>query len=136
MAFIPMNSGSGGLTETTLWTNPSPTSAMNASTILSLSDDYTNYDFLRIKYRFSTTSAAEWDVIASKDSITTAIANTTTSNRISMCIVGTSTLVRTLSRSDSTTLRDLIVTNTRQWGGSTTSTTTVIPTEIIGMKLS
>ena len=47
--------GSGGSSpvETTLWENSSPTSSMTAQTI-TLSDDITNYDYLKVEYRQTT----------------------------------------------------------------------------------
>lgn len=136
MAFIPMNSGSGGgLTETTLWTNPSPTSAMTSGTLITLSDDYTNYDYLKFTYRVSTTIDTEWDVVIPKDSVTDAIYGLTNNNRISLSYYGSSYLtIRVLGRSNSTTARDFKATDSRQWGGAGTSTTFNIPTKISGLK--
>lgn len=45
--------GGGGETETTLWTNPNPTSNMISETV-TLSDDLTNYKYLRIEWRRTT----------------------------------------------------------------------------------
>lgn len=45
--------------ETTLWTNNSPTSAMNGNTTVNLSDDITNYDFLRFYHKNRSTGSDE-----------------------------------------------------------------------------
>lgn len=44
--------GGGGETETTLWTNPSPTSSIVSSTI-TLLDDLTKYEYLKIEWQWS-----------------------------------------------------------------------------------
>lgn len=50
MAFVPMTAGGGSMSETTLWTNPSPTANFNAQNV-TLSDDITNYDYIVIDIR-------------------------------------------------------------------------------------
>lgn len=50
------------VTETTLWTNSSPTSNFSGQNI-SLSDDIDNYDWLKIKYRWSTSDSTESSTI-------------------------------------------------------------------------
>ena len=47
-----------GSSETTLWTNSSPTSNFNSQSV-SLSDDYTNYKKIRFYYRVSTSDDTE-----------------------------------------------------------------------------
>ena len=54
MALYRCGSGGATSTETVLWTNGSPTSAFGAQTI-TLSDIVTNYDYLKITGRWSTT---------------------------------------------------------------------------------
>ena len=44
----------GGSTETVLWTNSSPTSSFAAQTV-TLSNGLSNYDYIRVKYRHTTT---------------------------------------------------------------------------------
>ena len=66
MAFIPMNSGSGGgLTETDLWTNPSPTSSFGSDTV-TLSQSYKNFDYLKISFRWSTSDSTSFSAIIPK----------------------------------------------------------------------
>jgi len=59
MALFRCSSGAGSTPqETTLWTNPNPTSSYT-STAGTLSDDPSNYDEIKVKYRVSTTDATE-----------------------------------------------------------------------------
>lgn len=57
MAYIPCNYGSSGgtLSETTLWTNPSPTSNFAAQTV-NLSDNIKNYSYIEVEYKMSKSS--------------------------------------------------------------------------------
>ena len=57
MAYVPMTAGGGGtMTETTLWTNASPTTAFNEQDI-TISDDMNNYDYLKITVNYNNTSS-------------------------------------------------------------------------------
>ena len=56
---MPTYAGGGGATETPLWTNSNPTSNFDAGTTpLSLSDDISNYDELKIEYCKSTSATS------------------------------------------------------------------------------
>ena len=72
MAFLPMIIDSGGLDETVLWTNPSPTSAFAGQTI-TLSDNVDNYDYLEFEYKpannLNTTYKAIFSIATIKDSV-------------------------------------------------------------------
>lgn len=50
--------------ETSLWTNSSPTSNFNAQTV-NLSDSLSNYDYIKVKVRFNTSTATENEVMCS-----------------------------------------------------------------------
>lgn len=56
MAYYRAAIGGGGETETTLWTNSSPTSGMISETV-TLSDNLTKYRYLKIEWRRSTTDS-------------------------------------------------------------------------------
>ena len=57
MAYIRANSGSGSdLSETTLWTNSSPTTGISLGTLLNLSQSMTNFKYLRFYWRYSVTN--------------------------------------------------------------------------------
>ena len=49
--------GSSTPTETSLWTNPTPTTSMPNNYAATLSEDYTNFDCIKIRYRYSTSRA-------------------------------------------------------------------------------
>ena len=55
MAFIRCGGG-GGMTETTLWTNSSPSSNFSSQTV-SLNQSYTGFDYIRFYYRGSTSNS-------------------------------------------------------------------------------
>ena len=48
--------GGGGMSETVLWTNSNPSSAF-ASQSISLSDDISNYEYIKIEYKRNATDA-------------------------------------------------------------------------------
>ena len=52
----------GTLRETVLWTNASPTSQM-AETSITLSEDITNFDYIKIYWRLSTTNDLECSIL-------------------------------------------------------------------------
>lgn len=67
MAYI--RCGGGGMTETTLWTNFSPSSSFEAQTRI-LNQDYTNFPYIRFYYRGSTSNTEERSVMIAKDDFT------------------------------------------------------------------
>lgn len=62
MAFQRMGSGSSGGTETVLWTNPSPTSTYSGDAV-TLSDNMTNYTYIKIVTRKSTNDSTEHSML-------------------------------------------------------------------------
>lgn len=56
--------------ETTLWTNNAPTSNFAGQTI-SLSSDIDNFDYIKVNYRYITSSTAEYSVLASVSELKT-----------------------------------------------------------------
>ena len=68
MAYIRAGaSGGGGSAETTLWTNSNPDTAFGANQTITLSDNISNYDYIKIYYRSSTTSSNYTSVIIPTD---------------------------------------------------------------------
>ena len=55
----------GGMSETVLWTNPSPTSVLADSTKMNLSESMENFNFLKATARARTTNADTISVIMS-----------------------------------------------------------------------
>lgn len=54
--------GGGGMTETVLWTNSSPTSSFAEQTV-TLSQDMSNFDYLKIDFSLSTSDTRQSSVI-------------------------------------------------------------------------
>ena len=73
MALFPCLQGGGSSSsETTLWTNPSPTSELGAQTI-TLSDNISNYRYIKFVFNASNTTSEQYEVIFSVNTITNAI---------------------------------------------------------------
>ncbi len=133
MAYVRCSIGGGTLSEVSLWTNANPTSAMAQGATLSLSQNYSNFTYIKIKYRLSTTNSTEHSVIYAKDDIDVAISGATES-RMGIQAYLTNNYARIIYRPDNSTYNSFTVSNARQLQGSGTSTTVLIPTEVIGMK--
>ena len=58
--------GGGALSETVLWTNPSPTSGFTSQSV-NLSDNLTNYKFIKATWKISKSTSDEAAVIMSID---------------------------------------------------------------------
>ena len=58
MAFIraSQGGGDGGLSETLLWGNPNPSASMS-SRLITLSDDYTQYDLIKVVFKCASSGA-------------------------------------------------------------------------------
>ena len=71
MALIRANTSGGGgsLTETLLWTNTAPTTAISSATDYTLSDDIDKYTFIKLVYRRTTTNATEYTMYYTPDYI-------------------------------------------------------------------
>ena len=131
MAFVPMTAGGGGsMTETTLWTNSSPSASFAAQTI-TLSDNISNYDYIRIKYRYNNTTPTD------------SYAMTDVTSLQSMTGTGTMTLALGLQHTNGINyarnclyVSDTELKFTLAWyGNNSTSALVSIPGEIIGVKL-
>ena len=46
MPYVRCSNGGGAMSETSLWTNANPTSAMAQGATLSLSQNYSNFDYI------------------------------------------------------------------------------------------
>lgn len=128
--------GGGGakIVETVLWTNSAPTSAFTSQTV-TLSDDMNNYDYLKIRYAFSTSAQAD----ANCNEIVMPIAefkkslNSSTANALDS-ISGASSTTRytrfVFYASDTGVLIGSSITS----GSSTQNNNACIPLAIIGIK--
>ena len=119
----------GTLKETTLWTNPSPTSNFDTQDV-TLSDDYTNYDYVKFYVRTSTTNATLGEVIYPSNMLTQS-----TANQGIQCFMGarpSSNYVRLLRHVANNKIHIHIAEPPASSGSSTTA---AIPTKITGCKL-
>ena len=124
--------GGGKMSETVLWTNPSPTSAFAAQSV-ALSDNISKYKYICIKVWFST----------SRNDILTSIYDT---SEITRCIYNSTYVTPSAGiwRTDARHTRDMYYVDDTHFGfyddqrilGSsvTTSNTALIPYQIIGLK--
>ena len=64
MAFIRCGGGKATLKSTTLWSNPNPSSSFSAQTV-TLSQSMANFDYIRIRFQYSTSNTEQWNVIYS-----------------------------------------------------------------------
>ncbi len=131
MALFPCNVGGGGtLSETVLWTNPTPTASFAARTI-TLSSDINNFKYLKIVHKLSTSNNTESSVMYAVDDFKNLIINVgyifgTISGRPSG-----SNMARRIGYDSDTSIR---FTDSSGIGVSTTDNNSLIPLAIYGMK--
>lgn len=125
MAYIRCGGG-GGLTETTLWTNSSPSSAFTGNVDYSLSS-IANYSHIKVYYRYSTSNSTECSILVSKSDITNdhlSIGMANSDTTYTRWIQITSNTVWTLSRAIKYTTSSQTATNNY-----------IIPTKITGVNI-
>ena len=137
MALIEMNfaSGGGGITETTLWENSTPTSSFAGQTV-TLSDNMDNYDFLKFCFNRSTTNTTDkCEIIYSVDEFKkfTAAANHFNGATAFYPTDGTARLYARAYKYISNT--QVAFENMYQMSGTVSDNGAGIPTKIIGMKM-
>lgn len=120
----------GALSETTLWTNPSPTSSF-ASQNVSLSDNISNYDFIKIQFRVSTSVSNSASIIVSKEDLLT-MTNATNTPKFALGAIESSVTHTRAGYYVSDT--SINIGNTYRTNSTTTYNAVCIPTEVIGMK--
>ncbi len=124
-------SGGGKMTETTLWTNSSPTSTM-ADTTATLSDNLSNYDYLKVTYRISTSNATTNEVIVPvSDFKAMKYGNTYNFMGVS-AYVSSLAYCRPIEYTSETTIK---IYQARKLYNSGYGNTIAIPTKISGLKL-
>ena len=122
--------GGGGLTETTLWTNSSPSSTFSAQSVSV--GDLTPYDYIKIVWRWSTSDATTWEILIPNTTATTmkygfgGATMSASQARYRYCTFAKTTGV-SMSFSNSVL---------HSSSAQTTSGAYIIPTKIIGVKLS
>jgi len=122
--------GGGGqqYTETSLWTNSSPTSDF-AGQDVTLSESFDNYKYVKVRYKLSKTNNTEAALIVTSDDLKKSLGG---DNQINMNFGGrtTTTRDRIVRYINSTTLT---ITVAYHLNGTTTSTSDLIPLEILGL---
>lgn len=123
--------GGGDLTETTLWTNSSPTSNFSAQEV-TLSDSISNYDYIEIVWRVSTSNSTEGAVMMP---VSTFIDSGTSYDKpkLSICVAATSALYA--RRVQYTSDTSVYITICYKVGSSGTSGAYAIPLYIKGVKI-
>ena len=126
--------GGGEFKETVLWTNSSPTSNFNAQVITLTGGNISNYDYIQIKWRFSTTTSTEGNgVIVKKDDFVNMLYNAQ-SPRFAIGVYFTSSdksYFRGVYYSSDTKIG---FNNTYGLGDSSANNLNIIPLQIIGLK--
>jgi hypothetical protein len=123
--------GGGKYTETSLWTNPSPTSEFSGGNV-TLSDSLSNYKYIKIKTRVSTTIATTWSTIYLVDDFKTFAQNSTPSGCGHIASMNTSNTRRSrgVVYVNDTTVNYKVV---YEDGTPTQNNTNTIPVEILGL---
>ena len=123
--------GGGRYTETSLWTNPSPTSEYSGGNV-TLSDSLSNYKYIKIKTRLATTNANTWSTIYLVNDFKTFAQNSIASGYGHIGSMNSSNARRSrgLVYVDDTTVNFKVA---YEDGNSTLVNTTIIPTEILGL---
>ena len=115
-------------TETVLWTNNSPTSSFAVQSV-TISDDYTNYDYLEFYFRSTTSDDTEY-----RDIIPTSVLAKSTS--ASTCTIGNSSSSKIRSRGIYATSNTSIrISDCYPLNSTSASNTSVIPTKIVGISV-
>ena len=119
-------------TETTLWTNNSPTSSMADSTTITLSSSVADFDYIRIESRKSTSDTQEGSAIYTKEFVQSC-GSADGNNRMAIaCNLSGTIWARTITCTSNTSFA---VRYARKIGSSGSSTANVIPTRIVGIKM-
>ena len=131
--YIPTSNGylyenqQGGSTETVLWTNNSPTSQFAAQTI-TLSDDYSNYDYIEVYFRLSTSDDTEYRDIIPK-------ATLDKSNSSNTFAIGNAYSNSTRARGSYVSGASMYFTAAYPLTSTSTNNSYVIPTKIVGISV-
>lgn len=123
--------GGGGAkyTETSLWTNPSP-SATFANTTVTLSDNLSNYDFVKIKWKSTTSVNQIGEIILPVDNFASQASAPNYYNTFSLGATTSNYFRPVIYASDTTmTFGNSIMIRT-----NTTNNNYNIVTEVIGLK--
>ena len=122
------------MNETILWTNNSPTSEYSGGNV-TLSDSLSNYDYIKITVRAGTTNTTSWSTLYSISEFKTFAQNSTVSGCGHISGLNSANVRRSrgLVYVDDTTVNFKVC---YEDGNSTLKNSDIIPTAIIGCKLS
>ena len=133
LATLRKNGGGGSMTETSLWTNSAPTSSF-ASQQITLSDNMTNYTYIKIKIRRSTSVSTVHSVIFLVDDFTD-FTNSASKMIGAIANYGTSSTTNRYARTIGYAAANIVsVSGSTRIGGTGTDDVSLIPVEIIGIK--
>lgn len=128
MALFRCGGGAGAPTETTLWTNSAPSTAFLTTTV-TLSDDITNYDYIKVVGNSSTSDTKKtYAMISVDDFLLTA---STVQPIIIQGDVSTTRGARSVQYATNTTV---LIDDAYAVGGSGKNNGAAIPVQIIGIK--
>ena len=131
---VRMVTGGGILSETSLWSNNSPSTSFSSQTV-SLSDDINNYSYLKFKFNRSTSdSTNNAEVIYTVDEFKKYTVATNKFNGAVAFFGGSGTSATYARRFWYTTDTSVSFDSMYQIGGTYSDNGAGIPTEIIGMK--
>jgi len=122
--------GGGSLSETVLWTNPSPTSSMSPSAARTLSDDISNYKYLKIYWRMTVNQDIQSSIMVSVEEFKK-MTNTANTNFLGMYSKATNSFARGIYYVNDTTFGN---SNCYQAGTTTQNNGYCIITKISGLK--
>lgn len=122
-------SGGVSMKETLLWTNSNPTSNFEESTI-ALNEPYTNFKFIKIEYRVSTSDGTSISAIFSKEDV----AKSTTANNtpvIGLCSRTSAPFARMVYQISTNQIK---FSRCKNLDNASADASKVIPTNIYGIK--
>lgn len=123
--------GGGALSETVLWTNPSPT-ANFASQEVTLSDDMTNYQYVALYWKYNKAGTKDIKMIIPVDDfIYTSVETAKNLPKIFMGSRGTNTFVRDMAYISNTTVT---FSNAVRVNIAGNDSSYCLPTKICGLK--
>lgn len=132
MAWFKTGGGGGALSETVLWTNPSPTSNFATQTV-TLSQSIENFDYIKFVHRISTSASNSGETIYSVSTFKTSSNSVAIQPVIAARTGGNGYPVRRIRYVSDTTVSFLSTNNAGS--GASYNDAYCIPLSIIGIKL-
>ena len=129
--YVYSSQPTGGFSETALWTNSAPTSNF-AEQSVTLSQSFTNFDYIKINFRVSTSTSTSGAILVSKEMLQQATGNNVVKPSL-CCNSGGTGYARSVNCSSNTSLT---IAKAYKFSSTSagTSTSVAIPTSIVGLK--